>query len=82
MYVPALIERIDRDRWREDDQYTVYISYDVDGVRYENKLHHYQIGYRVGKTIEIYYNKAYPGLIGLQSSDLIFERLKKNRNAH
>lgn len=73
VYVPAVIERIERDRGRDDDQYTIYLSYDVDGERHEGKLHHYRLGYQKGTVIEIYYNREYPGLIGLKSSDLAFE---------
>lgn len=49
---------------KKDSRHTVYVTYEVDGVQYDNiSLGYYSSGMFVGKTINIYYKKNNPGKV-------------------
>lgn len=56
----------------DDASYDVYVSYEVDGVPYEEKLNGYSSTYRENQEIEIYYDKEDPHKIGNKGLDYIF----------
>lgn len=55
-----------------DRSYEVYVTYNVDGKKYETELNGYSSDFYEGKEIEIYYDKDNPNKIGLKSLDLLF----------
>lgn len=55
-----------------DRNYEVYVTYNVDGKKYESKLNGYSSSFYEGKEIEIYYDKNNPSKIGVKSLDLLF----------
>ena len=55
-----------------DGNYEVYVTYNVDGKKYESKLNGYSSSFYEGKEIEIYYDKDNPSKIGVKSLDLLF----------
>lgn len=55
-----------------DRNYEVYVTYNVDGKKYESKLNGYSSSFYEGKEIEIYYDKDNPSEIGVKSLDLVF----------
>lgn len=50
----------------------MYVTYSVDGKKYESKLNGYSASFYEGKEIEIYYDKENPSKIGVKSLDLLF----------
>lgn len=50
----------------------VYVSYYVDGKKYESKLNGYSSSFKEGKEIDIYYDKDNPNEIGSKSINLVF----------
>lgn len=50
----------------------VYVSYTVEGKKYESKLNSYSSSFYEGKEIDIYYDKDNPNKIGVKSLDLLF----------
>ncbi len=57
---------------KHDRNYEVYVSYIVDGKKYESKLNSYSFNFYEGKEIDIYYDKDNPRKIGVKSLDLVF----------
>ncbi len=57
---------------RKNGKYDVYVSYEVDGKKYESKLNSYSSSFYEGKEINIYYDKDNPNKIGVKSLDLLF----------
>ena len=55
-----------------DRTYEVYVSYTVEGKKYESKLNSYSSSFYEGKKIDIYYDKDNPNKIGVKSLDLLF----------
>ncbi len=55
-----------------DDENEVYVSYVVEGKKYESRLRAYSPDFYEGKEIEIYYDKDNPNKIGSKSFNLIF----------
>ena len=55
-----------------DKKYEVYISYIVDGKKYESMINSYSSSFYEGKEINIYYDKNNPSKIGVKSLDLLF----------
>lgn len=51
--------------------YTVYVSYTVEGEKYESILNGYSASFYEGKEIKIYYDKDDPSKIGMKSMDLL-----------
>lgn len=71
----AIITRIvpDGSVYEDDDtNYDVYVSYTIDGIKYETKLNGYSSNFYEGKKIDIYYDKDNPQKIGMKSLDLLF----------
>lgn len=61
--------------YRDDDHninHEVYVSYNVEGKKYESKLNSYSSNFYEGKEIQIYYDKDNPNQIGVKSLDLLF----------
>ncbi len=56
----------------DDRDHDVYVSYVVDGKKYESRLNGYSSTFYEGKEIKIYYDKDNPNKIGVKSLDLIF----------
>ena len=54
-----------------DQNYNVYVSYNVDGKEYESRLNGYSSSFYEGKEINIYYDKDAPNKIGVKSLDLL-----------
>ncbi len=50
----------------------VYVSYTVEGEKYESRLNGYFSSFYEGKEINIYYDKDNPNKIGMKSLDLLF----------
>lgn len=50
----------------------VYVSYTVEGKKYESRLNSYSSSFYKGKEIDIYYEKDNPNKIGVKSLDLVF----------
>ena len=57
----------DNERKRE-----VYVSYTVEGKKYESIINVYFSSFYKGKEVKIYYDKDNPNKIGMKSGDLIF----------
>ena len=61
--------------YRDDNDnnrsHEVYVSYTVDGKKYESKLNGYSFTFYEGKEINIYYDKNNPSKIGNKSLDLL-----------
>lgn len=62
----AVITKIERDI---DDDYEVYITYNVDNVNYNGVLGEYSSGMRTGQKITIYYNPENPSDCRGKSTD-------------
>lgn len=54
-----------------DTDHDVYVAYKADGVRYESLLGGYAASYHVGDSLDIYYDKENPKIIGNKSLDLL-----------
>ncbi len=52
-------------------QYETYVSYYVDGRKYESKLNGGSSSYYAGKEIDIYYDEDEPSKIGQKSLDIL-----------
>ena len=57
---------------KNNREYEVYVSYNVDGKEYESKLNSYSSSFYEGKEINIYYDKDNPNKICVKSLDLLF----------
>lgn len=57
---------------KHDRNYEVYVSYTVEGKKYESRLNTYSSSFYKGKEIDIYYDKDNPNKIGVKSLDLVF----------
>ena len=57
---------------KNDGDYEVYVSYNVNGKEYESKLNSYSSSFYEGKEIDIYYGKDNPNKIGVKALDLLF----------
>ena len=55
-----------------NENHKVYVSYTVDGKKYESELNGYSSNFYEGKEIKIYYDKDNPNKIGMKSLDLLF----------
>lgn len=66
------IEMVEGEDYDDDPYHVVYVSYTVDGKKYESQLNGYFAGYRVGKQINIYYDKDNPNNVGTKTIDAIF----------
>ena len=53
-------------------KHEVYVSYTVEGKKYESKLNVYSSSFYEGKEIKIYYDKDDPNQIGMKSMNLLF----------
>lgn len=56
----------------DNREYDVYVSYTVEGKKYETKLNGYSSNFYEGKEIKIYYDKDNPNKIGMKSLELLF----------
>lgn len=66
--VDAQITRI----YSNNDNHSVYVSYEIDGVKYNNvRYNEYNSSMYEGKTIQIYYNPENPGQIASINGNLI-----------
>ena len=54
-----------------EKKYKVYVSYNVEGEKYESILNGYSDSFYEGKEIKIYYDKDDPSKIGMKSMDLL-----------
>ena len=61
-----------RDTNNHNRDHEVYVSYTVEGKKYESKLNGYSSNFYKGKEIKIYYDKDNPNEIGMKSLDLLF----------
>lgn len=72
VFVTGVITEISS--YRDNDgerKQNVYVSYDVDGRRYESKLNAYSSSFKEGKEIEIYYDRNNPTKIGTNVTDIL-----------
>lgn len=72
----AYISRIETERSRRNGKikyhHTAYVTYEVNGVRYENiKLNYYSFDMDEGETITIYYNPDNPRVIKYKKENYI-----------
>lgn len=69
----GVITEISTHRRNDDNlRHEVYVSYMIDGKKYESRLNSYSSSFYEGKEIEIYYDKDNPNKIGVKSLDLLF----------
>ena len=71
VYVQASIERIETRQSNKKTQHDVYVSYEAEGERYEERLGYYSSNMREGQNIEIYYLKDQPSKIHSARGDSI-----------
>ena len=71
--ITGIITEISYHRDIDDNrEYDVYVSYTVEGKKYETKLNGYSSNFYEGKEIKIYYDKDNPNKIGMKSLELLF----------
>lgn len=67
------ISRIDKDRDSNGDyHYTVFVTYEVDGIEYNNEINVYTSDMRVGSAVEIKYLASDPNEIYVVGSENFF----------
>ncbi len=66
---PARIESITKTKQGKHTNYSVTVSYEVEGVRYREYLNDYQRGFREGNTITISYNPDNPKDIAYRNTN-------------
>ena len=76
VYLPAEIVRIDSYRDHDGDRrHDVYVSYEVDGKKYEREIGFYSSDFYEGKVIEVYYVKGHPEKVSVKGGDLFTQIL-------
>ena len=69
----AIITEINRRRDSDGDTtYDVWVEYEVKGEKYERELSSYVSSYRVGKEIEVIYDRNDPGRVQTKNEEKIF----------